>query len=73
MEKKLSYTTVCSYRSAIAKQHVGLGDVPLGKLAEMRRLTRTCFIERPPLPCYGDIWDVDRLLSYLETIRPRQK
>lgn len=69
-EKKLSYQSICGYRSAIAKQHVGLGDVPLGKFTEVRRLVRACFLERPPLPKYGDIWDVDRVLTYLETLHP---
>ena len=64
----LGYQTVCGYRSAIARQHVGVGGVPLGQLPAIRRLTRAIFVERPPLPRYSDIWDVDRVLGHLEAM-----
>ena len=69
-ERGLSYQTICGYRSAIARQHEGVGGVPLGQLPAVRRLARAVFIERPPLPRYADIWDVDTVLGYLEGMPP---
>ena len=63
-----SYQSVCGFRSAIAKAH--LGPAAIGKAPAVRRLTRAAFIANPPLPRYTDIWDVDKLLSYLETLHP---
>ena len=63
-KKRLSYQTVCGYPSAISKQHAG---VPLEQLPEIKRLARANFIEKPPIPRYLEIWDVDRVLS----LRPR--
>lgn len=66
----LSYQTVCGYRSAISKAHIGQGDLPLGKTRPIKRLTRATFIANPPIPRYSQIWDVDQLLGYLETLHP---
>ena len=44
--------------------------MPLGQLPAVRRLARAVFIERPPLPRYADIWDVDTVLGYLEGMPP---
>ena len=65
-EKELLYQAVCGYRSAISKQHTGINGVPLGQLPEIKRLGRAIFIEKPPLPSYLEIWDVDKVLSYIE-------
>jgi hypothetical protein len=65
-EKGLSYQTVCGYRSAIFKHHAGVSGVPLGQLPEIKRLARGIFIEKRPLPRYAEIWDMDKVLSYLE-------
>ena len=66
----LEYQTICGYRSAIAKQHDGVGEIPLGQIKLVKRITKACFIERPPIPRYGDIWDVDRVLEHLEKSHP---
>ena len=57
----LRYQTVCGYRSAISKYHVGTASSTLGSERMVRRLTRACFLEDPLIPRYSDIWDVDRL------------
>ena len=38
----------------------------------MKSITRATFIANPPLPRYTDIWDVEILLNYLETLFPLQ-
>ena len=67
-KRNLSYQTVCGYRSAIARQHKG--NLPLGQLPIIKRLARACFLEKPPVPKYGDIWDVDILVRHLATMHP---
>ena len=64
------YQTICGYRSAIARFHKGADSVSIGSLKSIKRLTRACFIEKPPLPRYSDIWDVSQLLRYLEGQSP---
>ena len=66
-EKGLLYPTVCGYISAISKQHAAINGVPLEQLPEIKKLARANFIEKPPIPRYLEIWDVDRVLS----LRPR--
>ena len=58
-DRGLSYQTICGYRSAIAKQHIGVGGTPLGMLPEIKRLVRAIFIDSPPLPRYTKCWDVN--------------
>ena len=36
LEKGLSYQTFCGYRSAIAKQHIGMDNTPLGMMPEIK-------------------------------------
>lgn len=69
-DKALSYQTICGYRSAIGRQHTSLGETALSRLPAIRRLIRACFVEKPPLPRYGDIWEVDTVLKYLESLHP---
>ena len=66
----LEYQTICGYRSAIAKQHIGVGEMTLGQTKMVKRITKACFIEKPPIPRYGDIWDVDMVLEHLEKLHP---
>ena len=64
----MSYQTVCGYRSAIARQH--RGELPIGQLPIIKRLTRACFLAKPPMPRYAETWDVDVLLRHLRTSHP---
>ena len=64
------YQTICGYRSAISKFHEGSNGNPLGQVKIIKRITRACFLEDPPIPKYGDIWDADILLNYLATLTP---
>ena len=66
----LSYQTVCGYRSAIARNHSG--NLPIGRLPIIKRLTRAVFLERPPVPRYAEVWEVDTLLAHLRTMHPAE-
>ena len=43
-EKGLSYQTVCGYRSAIAKQYLGVNRVSIGQHTAIKRPRKACFI-----------------------------
>ena len=62
--------TICGYRSAISRFHSTVGDVPIGSAPLIKRVTRACFNQAPPLPKYSDMWDVDKLMVFLETLHP---
>ena len=65
-----SYSSVSGFRSAISKFHSGLGHSTAGRARTITRVTRATFIMNPPIPRYADIWDVDQLLRYLESMHP---
>ena len=67
LDRGLSYQTVCGHRSAIAKQHIGVGGPPLGMLPEIKRLVQAIFIDRPPLSRYTKCWDVNQVLQHIKT------
>ena len=65
-----TYQTVCGYRSAISRYHVGFGTVLAGSARIIKRVTKAVFNENPPLPRYSAIWNVQTLVSHLETLHP---
>ena len=67
-----SYSTVSGYRSAISKYHVGDGTVPVGQNRTIQSITRATFIANPLLTRYSEIWDVQILMDYLETLYPHE-
>ena len=69
LEKGLSYQTICRYRSAITKQHIGVDGTPLWMIPEIKQLVRAMFINRPLFPRYTDTWDV---IGCSNTSRPDQ-
>ena len=66
----LSYQTVCGYRSAIAKLQAGTAESSIGRAVPVKRVIRGTFNVNPPIPRYSNIWNVDTLLSHLETLHP---
>ena len=48
--KRMQYRTICGYRSAIARYHVGIAGAPLGSTKLIKRLTKACFNQNPPIP-----------------------
>ena len=65
-DKELSFRTVGGYRSAIARQHDGVNGVLIGQLTQVKQLVRAIFVEKPPMPRYTEVWDVNKVLAYLE-------
>ena len=65
-----AYSTVSGYRSAISKFHNGIDNIPIGQNKIVKRLARATFLANPPLARYSDIWDVDIVMKYLETLEP---
>ena len=61
----LSYQTVSGYRSAISKYHSGFEEIPAGQIKAVKRVTRACFNEVPPLPRYSSVWPIEQLLEHL--------
>ena len=68
--KRMQYRTICGYRSAIARYHDGIAGSPLGSAKLIKRLTKACFNQNPPIPKYSDMWDADVLLVHLESMYP---
>ena len=69
-EKGMKYQTICGYRSAISRFHSTVEGVAVGAVPLIKRVTRACFNQAPPIPKYSDIWDVDKLMTFLETLHP---
>ena len=71
-EKSLEYQTICfcRYRSDITRLHATVGDIPHGSATLFKRVTKACFNQAPTLPKYSDMWDVDKLMGFLETLYP---
>ena len=65
-----SYSTINGYRSAISRYHIGFGLLSAGSAKKVRRVTKAVFNVNPPLPRYSAIWDVEILVSHLETMHP---
>ena len=62
------YSTINSYRSAISNTHPQIEGQPVGKHLIICRLMQGMFNERPSEPRYSEIWDIDQVLSHLETM-----
>ena len=69
-DRGMTYQTICGYRSAISRFHSPVGGLPVGSAPLIRRITKACFNQAPPIPKYSDMWDVDQLLVFLETLHP---
>ena len=65
-----SYSSVAGYRSAISKFHSGIDSTSVGRAKPIVSVTRAAFLHNPPLPRYTNIWNVNQLLEYLETLSP---
>ena len=58
------YNSIGAYRSAISSVHDKIDGVPVGQLV------KGIFNTRPPIPRYTSTWDVQTVLSYLESLGP---
>jgi len=64
-EKKLQYSTICGYRSAISAYHIPIEGQPVGRHPRVSALLTGVFNLRPPLPRYSFVWDVSEVLEYI--------
>ena len=62
------YSTINSYCSVISNTHPQIDGYPVGKHPIICRLMQGMFNERPTEPKCSEIWDIDQVLSYLESI-----
>ena len=58
--------TINNYRSAISAMHCPIEGFKVGEHPKVRTLLKGISKERPPLPKYSFIWDVDQALSYIK-------
>ena len=65
--KQSAYQTVCGFRSAIAKYHLGNGGVSISEHPLIKALVKGVFNEAPPLAKYTQTWSIDKLLDHLST------
>ena len=66
-DKGMTYQIICGYRSAISRFHSTVGGF---LLVLIRRITKACFNQAPPIPKNSDMWDVDQLMVFLEKLHP---
>ena len=68
-KKGRSYHTVNIHRSAISAFHRPIDGVKVGQHDLVCRVLNACFNARPPQPRYVVTWDVDKVLSYIHSLR----
>ena len=60
--------SVNAYRTAISSVHEKVDGVQVGQHPVITRLIKGVFNERPPVPRYSNTWDVQKVLSHLESL-----
>ena len=63
--KGYEYRTINSYRSAISAFHVEIEGNKIGKHELICQLMTGIFNKNPPRPRYMQMWDVNKVLSYI--------
>ena len=61
------YNSVNAYRSAISSVHDKVDGLPIGQHPIIIRLIKGIFNVRPPVPRYSSTWDVQTVLTHLES------
>ena len=73
-ERDLGQSAVASFRSAISKIHIGVGNVPLGKSGAIANLIKGVGNANPNRkarrPRYKDTWEVGPVLDALARLHP---
>ena len=72
-ESGASYQTICFYRSAVSKFHVGHGTLPLGQHHLVNKAIRAAFRLRPPLPKYKKTFDMNPVLNFIANLGPLEE
>jgi hypothetical protein len=65
----LGYSAINTARSALSTI-VYVDGKPVGQHPLVCRFLKAVFHERPALPRYGSVWDVNKVLTYLRTLSP---
>ena len=63
----LGYSSIGATRSAISAYHDPKDGISVGEHPRVSSLMSGVFNERPPIPKYNFIWDVDVVLAYIRT------
>uniref|UniRef100_A0A1X7VE33 Tyr recombinase domain-containing protein n=1 Tax=Amphimedon queenslandica TaxID=400682 RepID=A0A1X7VE33_AMPQE len=63
------YRSLCAYRSAIASMHSPIDGFSVGQHPLVSRLLKGAFQLNPPLPRYSSTWDVNFVLTHLNSHR----
>ena len=62
------YFTINSYHFATSNTHLEIDGYPVGRHPIICRLMQGVFNERPSVPKYSKLWNIDEVLSYLESM-----
>ena len=62
------YSSLNSYRSAISSVHEMVEGQSVGQHPIIARLMKGVFHDRPPLPRYTSTWNVQVVITYLESL-----
>ena len=69
-DSKKSYSTINSYRSALSSMLLPVDGYSVGEHTVIACLLKEMFHVRPPKPRYSFTWDVNVLLTFLESWCP---
>ena len=64
-----SYSSLDSYRSAIASTHEEVHGMSVGKHPGITRILKGAFNSRPPQPRYQSTWSVSQVIGWLDSIK----
>ena len=62
------YNYIAAHRSAISAYHEPIKGILVGKHTRVSSLLTGIFNERPPLPRYSFVWDVEIALKFIKTL-----
>ena len=65
-----TYSTVNTYRSAIATTIHAVTGRDLGSNHLVSRFMKGIYVSKPPLPRYSSTWDVSKVTDYMKTLTP---
>ena len=67
-ENKYEYRTINVHRSAISSVLPPLDGAPIGQNFLVSKLMKGIYNKIPPQPRYQNIWDLDKVLSFIDTL-----
>ena len=67
-EEGKGYSAINGHRSAISSLHQLVEGVPIGQHPKISTLMRGIAREKPPVPKYTHIWDIDKVLNHFRSM-----